>query len=149
MAIQKIQELGKTLKKELKKGLKKSPVEAVEVCHTKAPSIPKNLSNKKIEIGRVSLKNRNPDNYPQDWMLTTINEFHQNKIQNKYKIVSLDDGYKGLLMPIRTIPLCLKCHGTHISPKVKKVINSKYPKDKAYGYKVGDIRGFFWAKYKD
>ncbi len=149
LAIKKIQQFGKILKKELKAGLKKSPAKAVEICNLKAPEIQKQVSSEGIKIGRVSLKNRNPSNEPKDWMKDYINQFHENKVKKTYITTKLDNGKTGLLKPIRTMPLCLNCHGSNIDADLYKIIKSKYPKDKATGYNVGDIRGFFWAEYLD
>lgn len=139
--------LGGKLQQELSKAMRKSPVNAVEVCKIKAPEIAKAVSSDKMKIGRVSLKNRNPDNYPKDWMLPTIKKYHAKEIDNPYVVVPLEGNKKGVLKPIITMPLCTKCHGTEIAPEVKSKITALYPKDKATGFKPGDIRGFFWAEY--
>jgi hypothetical protein len=147
LAMKKIQQFGKILKKELKVGLKKSPAKAVEICNLKAPEIQKQVSSEGIKIGRVSLKNRNPHNKPKDWMKEYIIQFHENRIKRTYITTKLDNGKTGLLKPIRTMPVCLKCHGENIDGKLYKLIKQKYPTDKAIGYKIGDIRGFFWSEY--
>ena len=147
LALKKIQEFGKILKTELKKGLKESPQKAVEVCNLKAPEIQKQVSSDNISIGRVSLKNRNPNNKPKPWMKGYIQKFQSKEIKKSHIVVDLDNGKKGLLKPIITMPLCLKCHGANIDKSLLAVIKNKYPNDKAIGYKVGDIRGYFWAEY--
>lgn len=42
-------------------------------------------------------------------------------------------------------PPCLNCHGKKekLSPAVLKVLKVKYPEDKAFGYRNGDLRGAF------
>ena len=60
--LEKIKSFGKSLKKELKSGLKKSTQEAVKSCNLKAPELADKAGNDEIKIGRVSLKNRNPNN---------------------------------------------------------------------------------------
>jgi hypothetical protein len=147
LAIEKIQQFGKILKTELKAGLKKSPEAAVETCYLKAPEIQNTVSDKNITIGRVSLKNRNPNNSPKKWMLDYIDQFHQKKIKKAYITTKLEHNKTGLLKPIRTMPLCLKCHGSNIDKALYKIIKKKYPNDKAIGYETGEIRGFFWAEY--
>lgn len=147
LALKKIKKFGKVLKTELKKGLKESSVKAIEVCNVKAPEIQKQVSTDAIKIGRVSIKNRNPNNKPKKWMKTYIKQFHQKTLKKNHVVVKLSNGKNGLIKPIKTMPLCLKCHGTNIDKSLKEVILSKYPKDKATGYKLGDIRGFFWAEY--
>ncbi|PIK16412.1 DUF3365 domain-containing protein [Halobacteriovorax sp. JY17] len=135
------------LKVELQKGMKKSPLEAVTICNVKAPEIKKSLSSPNTQFGRVSLKNRNPSNYPKEWMLKYIEEFHNKETKEPYTVVKLQDGKQGLLKPIITMPLCLKCHGTNIKADLQEKISKLYPKDKAVGYKVGQIRGFFWSEF--
>jgi len=147
LALKKIKKFGKNLQKELKGGLRLSPLKAIEICQMKAPEIEKQVSSEGIKIGRVSLKKRNPQNAPKAWMRSYIKEFHEKKISKNYIITDLNNGKKGLLKPIRTMPLCLKCHGENIDKSLYRAILNKYPKDRAIGYKVGEIRGFFWAEY--
>ncbi len=146
-AIKVIKSLGQNLKKELKAAIKISPAHAVEVCNTKAMKITKDAELKGITVGRVSLKNRNPDNYPKDWMKAFIDKYHQKKVKKPYVVLDIGKNKKGILMPIKTGGLCLKCHGSHVDPKTSSKISELYPKDKALGYKAGQIRGFFWAEY--
>jgi len=142
-----IKGLGTNLKKELKKALKISAVNAVEKCKIKASKITALAAKKGITVGRVSRENRNPKNIPKEWMEKYIEAFHKKEIEKKYLTVSISKDKMGLLMPIKTMPVCLKCHGENISTGVSEKINSLYPKDKAVGYTVGQIRGFFWAEY--
>lgn len=148
-ALQAIKSLGTNLKKELQKAMKISKVNAVKTCNVKAMAIAKEASKKGIEVGRVSTKNRNPNNFPKEWMKPYIEKFHKKEIKDPYVVISLPNGKKGLLKPIATMPMCLNCHGTKIDADVMEEIKKHYPNDKAIGYKVGDIRGFFWAEYKE
>ncbi|MDD0854156.1 DUF3365 domain-containing protein [Halobacteriovorax sp. GB3] len=147
--LQTIQSLGSQLKKELKSSMRKSPVNAIETCHIQAPKISSELSTKDLKIGRVSFKNRNPDNKPKDWMISYMEDFHIKKIKSPYLVVQIDSKTKGLIKPIVTAPLCLTCHGENISTPIQHKIKKLYPNDKATGYKIGQIRGFFWATYKE
>ena len=136
---------GKELKAELRKGLKKSEIEALKVCHSMAPKIAKKYSNQKIKVGRVSSKPRNQDNYIENWMSQTIELYKQKKLTAAYTKVDLPSGGVGILKPIYINDVCLKCHGSNISSQTQKLIESHYPKDKATGYKIGDLRGFIWG----
>lgn len=80
-------------------------------------------------------------------MLDAIEKYHRGSEKRPFVEVQLSSGKTGLLKPIRTMPLCLNCHGSTIDPELYSVIQKKYPKDKAIDYKVGEIRGFFWATY--
>jgi ABC-type phosphate transport system auxiliary subunit len=146
-ALMKIQEFGKTLKAELKKGFQQSPTKALKICNVEAPVIQNKVSSNKIKVGRVSMKNRNPSNYPKDWMLPLISDFQNNKIKKQYVVIKLKNDKHGLLKPIKTDSLCLNCHGENVREELKKEIIKLYPEDKAMGYKAGDIRGYFWAIY--
>jgi hypothetical protein len=142
-----VKKMGKELKRELKSGMKKSPKEALEICNIKAPIIEQKYKKSNLKIGRVSLKSRNPNNKPKKWMLKYIEDFHKKKITKDYIIVDIDGARKGFLKPIITMPLCLKCHGANIDSALSKEILNRYPNDKAIGFSVGDIRGFFWSEY--
>ncbi|MCP4915070.1 MAG: DUF3365 domain-containing protein [Oligoflexia bacterium] len=147
-ALGQIKKLGMSLKSELQKGMKKSPIDALKACNIQAPIIQEKVSTSNIKVGRVSLKNRNPNNTPKPWMKSYIQDFHQGKIKKGYVVVSLEGKRKGILKPIKTMPLCLKCHGSDIDPKLAQEIGKRYPSDKAKGYKLGQIRGFFWAEFE-
>lgn len=148
-ALKQIKSLGGELKKELKSGLKESPSKALGLCNIKAPIIAKKLNSNEIKVGRVSLKNRNPLNKPKKWMLEEINKYHNKENNDEFVVVKINENKKGLLKPIMTMPMCLKCHGKEIDVNLKNEISQLYPKDKATGYSVGDIRGFFWAEFEE
>lgn len=142
-----------TLKHELVSAMKAGgPVNAIGVCNEKAPAIAKTKQQQLgFEIGRVSLKNRNPDNAPDEWEALVLELFETlKKLGNApgsleyYDIVETDAGREFRYMKaIPTGKVCTKCHGTEISPKVAAKLKELYPGDKATGFKVGDIRGAF------
>ncbi len=147
-AMNHIKKLGENLKSELIKAMKINPQEAVKVCNTKATKITSKISNKIIQVGRVSRRLRNPNNKIQRWMEKYIQEFETKKIKNKFIAVNISDTKRGILMPIKTQGVCLKCHGQNISKNLHSTINELYPSDQAIGYKTGEIRGYFWAQYE-
>ncbi|WP_419168712.1 Tll0287-like domain-containing protein [Halobacteriovorax sp.] len=147
-ALEAIQKTAMALKKELQSAMKVSPVNAIEVCNTKAMPITKKYHSKGIEVGRVSLKNRNPDNTVKDWMKETIDAYESGSNKKGYSVVRISNNQSGIIKPIKTMPLCLNCHGSNIKPEVSARINKLYPADKATGYKTGDTRGYFWATFK-
>ncbi|MFG1486289.1 DUF3365 domain-containing protein [Halobacteriovorax sp. RZ-2] len=147
-AVQAIQKTAMALKKELQSAMKVSPVNAVSVCNTKALPITKKYHEDGIEVGRVSLKNRNPNNTVKGWMNDAIMSYESGKNKKKYSVVRIDSDKNGIIMPIKTMPLCLNCHGDNLKPEVQNKITQLYPSDKATGYKSGDIRGYFWATFK-
>ena len=56
-------------------------------------------------------------------------------------------GYKRYVRPIFVEPACLACHGE--KDKRPDFIVKKYPKDKAFDFKVGDLRGIISVMIPD
>ena len=54
----------------------------------------------------------------------------------------------GLLRPIGVQAPCLACHGAAegLAPEIRDRIGSAYPGDRATGFQLGELRGFFWAE---
>ncbi|WP_044406704.1 Tll0287-like domain-containing protein [Thiomicrospira microaerophila] len=133
------------------------PVEAIEVCKTKAPEIARQIAKESNwDINRVSMKNRAPNAEPDAWERIMLQRFEAQlaagedpKTFEHGAIVH--DGGKAEYRYIRAVMIgenqpCLHCHGTDISPAVKQKILDAYPNDKATGYQVGQIRGAFSFK---
>lgn len=127
-------------------------VAAVSVCSDTAQLLTNNYGVEKgIYIKRVSFKNRNPNNQPDELEAKALKHFEELKSEGKldetseYFDIVEDNGVKVIryLKPIIVQAPCLNCHGSgmEIMPDVKKIIESKYPSDKALNYKVGDLRG--------
>jgi len=127
-------------------------VQAVSVCSDTAQLLTNEFGVERgVFIKRVSVKNRNKNNYPDDFEKRTLNRFEllkqNNELNNEteyYEIITEGD-YKYLryLKPILVQAECLNCHGnqTDMMPEVNNLIAQAYPQDKATGYKVGDLRG--------
>ena len=127
-------------------------VHAVSVCSDTAQILTNNFGIQKgVFIRRVSFKNRNPNNYPDDFEKKALNKFELLKQNNELnekteysKIVKEGEfTYLRYLKPIVVQAECLNCHGTKdaMMPDVKELIAIKYPEDKAFGYNIGDLRG--------
>lgn len=144
-----IKALGGTLKGELQAAMKNGgPVAALEVCHSKAPSIAAAISAEKgMEVGRVSLLNRNPGNAANEWQTAVLKDFESRKDQGEaadtlvYSAV-VDDQFR-FMKAIPTAEICLNCHGKNLNPEVSAELKNLYPDDKAVGFSVGDLRGAF------
>ena len=142
-----------SLKSELMSAMQSGgPLAAIEVCNTRAPEIAKTVSLEKgMELSRVSLKNRNPDNAPTDWQQSVLEDFDARKMAGEdptsiawQDVAKLESGREYRFMKaIPTGGLCLQCHGETLDPAVAGKIEELYPDDKATGYKAGDIRGAF------
>lgn len=127
-------------------------VRAVSVCSDTAQILTNNFGIQKgLFIRRVSFKNRNPNNYPDDFEKKVLNKFEMLKKNNElddkkeyFEIVKEGEFiYLRYLKPIVIQAECLNCHGTKdaMMPEVKELIANKYPEDKAIGYTIGDLRG--------
>jgi len=127
-------------------------LQAVSVCSDTAQVLTNNFGLQKgVYIKRVSFKNRNENNFPDDFEKKVLNKFemlHQNKELNsetEHAEIVEEGEFKYLryLKPILVQAECLNCHGseTDIMPEVKQLIAQEYTSDKAVGYKIGDLRG--------
>ncbi len=141
----------KTLGKNLKKHMKKEgPLGAAKFCNAEAFSLTELIDKKAgedVTVKRISLKNRNPANAPENSekiVMETFETLHNtNVILPKFLVERVNAStvkyYKPLII---NKGVCLKCHGDIAkSPKLSKFITAHYPEDKATHYKMGDLRG--------
>ena len=127
-------------------------LQAVSVCSDTAQVLTNNFGVEKgVYIKRVSLRNRNVNNAPDDFEKMVLSKFtmmQQNNELNgetEYAEIVEEGEFKYLryVKPILVQAECLNCHGSEneIMPEVKQLISQAYPDDKAVGYKIGDLRG--------
>jgi len=148
-----IMELAVALKTELKGAMQAGGlVAAIGVCNTQAmPITQKVASEQGLLLSRVSLKNRNPANLPNEWQNAVLEDFEQQKAAGKNigslvwsETVEVDGKQEFRFMKaIPADPVCLNCHGADLSPDVNQILADLYPLDRATGYRDGDIRGAF------
>ena len=150
------------LKGELVKGMKAGgPVTAIDVCHSLAPAIAQKHSEESgWDVGRTSLKLRNPGNAPDAWETGVLNRFAEQRAKGEspdalvYAETVTVDGQeyfrfmKGIVMPPLEKMPCLKCHGEELDSKTAAALDQLYPQDEARGYKAGQVRGAFTLKKK-
>ena len=150
------------LKVELGKGMKAGgPVAAIGVCNTRAPEIAMEHSQSSgWDVGRTSLRLRNPNNAPDVWETKVLQQFEEQRAKGEgpdalvHAEVVEDGGekyfrfMKGIVMPPLEKMPCLKCHGEDIDPNTAATLDVLYPQDKARGYKAGQVRGAFTLKKK-
>lgn len=120
------------------------PSQAVGVCQNIAPNLAQQVGQDHgVRIGRTSTKRRNPDNSVPDWALGAV---ASNTAEPVAFVAS--DGRVARLRPISTMPLCVQCHGPRdqLAPAVRDALATAYPDDRATGFNVGDIRGYFWVE---
>lgn len=151
-----VKEFGGSLKEALGKAMQEGgPLNAIEACNKVAPHIAHEQSAKHgWDVGRTSLKTRNDANAPDEWEQKVLASFEERKAKGEdvekmeHAEVVTENG-KQVFRYMKAIPtaeVCLKCHGAEVDPKVKAKLEGLYPNDKAYGFKMGDIRGAFTIK---
>jgi len=144
-----VTELKGALKTAMKAG---GPVMAIKTCRLNAPVIARRIGHEKgWQVGRTSLKVRNPDNRPDAWEkggLEAFETLHKKGVATsklvQSAIVDDEEGQRfRFLKAIPTGKLCLSCHGEKISAKVRQALKESYPQDQALGFRPGDLRGAF------
>ncbi len=142
-AHEEVTEIRAQYKKALQKALKqKGTAGAIAEC-----KLPDAIPDK-TKVGRTSLKLRNPGNTAPAWVKPILDEWSAAKPSSipKHKLVELGNHRYGYAEPIFTEPVCLDCHGKHISPMVRKTLKATYPEDKAIDFEVGQLRGLIWLE---
>lgn len=133
-----------TLVKQLTKQIEDSgAAKAIDFCHVNAIPLTQSVADKHgLKVYRVSDKNRNPDNAPNEEELKVIEQYKQQLLAGEQlKPQKTDTHYYA---PLVTNAMCLQCHGdktNNIKPEVASLISEKYPDDKAFGYKENEVRG--------
>lgn len=125
---------------------------AVRACSEVAQTVTEEFAHEQgLEIRRVSLRARNPKDRPDEWEAARLKAWEREYKPGTapaevFEIVE-EDGrrFARYLKPILVQPMCLGCHGPkdRISEEVRQVLEERYPRDHATGYKAGDLRGAF------
>lgn len=150
-----VQQLGAALKKELAVN---GPEGAISVCRDMAPAIAGELSRRSgSRVARVSLRPRNPLlGEPDEWEQRVLADFDRRAASGE-KPDSMEFAetvteplgrYFRYMKALPVQPLCLTCHGTaeNISDQVKQKLAIEYPRDRATGYQLGQVRGAITIK---
>ncbi|MFP5382855.1 MAG: DUF3365 domain-containing protein [Gammaproteobacteria bacterium] len=147
-------ELGNRLREQLTAAMQAGgPLAAVAVCQERAVPIADAISNSNDgwEVGRTSLRVRNPDNAPDSWERSVLETFDRRQaagetpatIEQEAVITVGEQRYYRYMKAITTGDACVLCHGSNIPPELQEHIGKLYPDDRATGYKAGDLRGAF------
>ena len=104
---------------------------------------------KNAQVSRVSLKNRNPDNVPNEWQGAILKDFdiraaNGEDVVTMGSISIVDHEGKKRVRFMKATPTegaCLACHGAQISGDIQAKLDELYPDDKATGYSLGEVRG--------
>ena len=146
-----IKMLGGALKTELKAHMKKDPtgLDAMAFCTGSADKITKEVNVKLpsyAKVRRTALKVRNGSVNTPDATDEKVMKAYEAAIAAKtftpkdIKVVE-EGNVTRVYKPLVTKAVCLKCHGSQLSPKISEALKSAYPADKAVGFKEGDLRG--------
>ncbi len=139
--------LGARLKTELDRG---GPAAAVSVCRDSAQSMTADVAAETgVAVGRTSHRLRNPGNAPREWARPFVAAVDSGTMAADVKAVVVDLGDRvGVLQPIPTAALCLRCHGSpdSLDADLVKIVRESYPQDQAVGFAENELRGFFWAE---
>ncbi|MFL5272551.1 MAG: DUF3365 domain-containing protein [Anaeromyxobacteraceae bacterium] len=101
-----------------------------------------------VEVGRTSARLRNPENAAPAWARGHVAETDGRKAA-AVAPVAFDLGDRvGLLRPIEVRKRCLGCHASpaRTPASTREWLGRAYPQDRAWGYALGDLRGFWWAE---
>jgi hypothetical protein len=152
-AIEATMEYAGALKSELMAAMNSGgAIEAIEVCNTRALVIGREVSlANNVNLSRVSIRNRNPANAPNEWQTAVLEAFETRKQAGEgvdtltwHEVAETDNGSEFRFMKaIPTGGLCLQCHGPNIAPPVAEKLAELYPDDQATGFNEGDLRGAF------
>lgn len=135
-----------SLQQALKAGLADGPVAAVDACRLRAPALAEAVTPDGVRVGRGSHRLRNPDNAAPDWVEPILARYLAEPSDREPATVPLGEGRAGYVEPIVLGPLCETCHGDAIAPELAARIASRYPEDRAVGFRTGDLRGVFWVE---
>ena len=142
-----IKTLGSQLKAALSAG---GPEGALPICRTVAMPLTKGTAEKftGLSITRVTDKPRNPANTADEADLAALAHFQAAKADDEPELLAhLTTAPNGKTVryyrPLRISETCLKCHGDRkeMSKPLRALLTDAYPKDKAHGYALGDLRG--------
>ncbi|GAB6074206.1 EAL domain-containing protein [Nautilia lithotrophica] len=108
--------------------------------------------NEKIYVKQTSDRYRNPNNKPNEYEIYAINFFKNHpdakeffQIHNGHKFISYEHLFYAY--PLKIEKSCLKCHGpkNEISKPLLEKLEKIYG-NRAFGYKLGEIRGIISIK---
>ncbi|TPV58500.1 DUF3365 domain-containing protein [Aestuariibacter sp. GS-14] len=147
--------LGAELKQALQAAIKQGGLtEGIRVCKELAPQLAAKYSVNGWQVGRTSLKVRNPNNAPDGWETEALIAM-ENALANGGAPMQAAQAHTGAdlaewryMQPIVTQAVCLNCHGAQLTPDVSQTLQVHYPEDQATGFEDGQLRGAFTLRYQ-
>lgn len=122
---------------------------AAASCSESAQSVTEQYAREKgMEIRRVSLKYRNRRDMPDEWESARLRQWAASGEPPSEVFETVTENNRRFfryLKPITIQTMCLSCHGSpeQIPADVRSLLDQRYPRDRATGYKAGDLRGAF------
>ncbi|MGQ9917501.1 MAG: Tll0287-like domain-containing protein [Bryobacteraceae bacterium] len=125
---------------------------AARACSELAQNVTEEFGRERgLEIRRVSLRARNPKDQPDEWEAAKLREWERlykpgSPPEEVFEVV--EEGgrrYARHMRPIVVQAMCLGCHGMResMAEEVRQALDERYPRDRATGYRAGDLRGAF------
>ncbi len=150
-----INDLGRVLQQLLGEEMKQGGYAgAVKSCAENAQAVTEEFARERgLELRRISFKYRNTKDQPDEWEAQQLRawakqmEAGQPAAPVEETVTENGRRFLRVMKPIAMQAVCLGCHGPRdqIAPEVKEALDAHYPRDKATGYKTGELRGAFSA----
>ena len=142
-----------TLRNALQSSMAKSGATgAIDFCQVNAYPITSSYANNDTLIRRAALRFRNPANQPDTLENRILLEFQSSLAEGKNlapKLIRRADSIH-YFKPIQLQAMCITCHGdptSAIAAATLAAIQSKYPDDRAVGFKENELRGMWHIKW--
>lgn len=130
-----------TLRETLVNGVteRPSPETFQAVCKPVGVNLKKRAGELGVKVRQASDKYRNPEHKATALEMTALQTFRSDK--DKVGYWQEKDGQRHYFRRIDVLNQCLACHG----PKDQRpqFVTSKFPDDRAFGFKQGDLRGVY------
>lgn len=147
-------QLGNRLKGELMTAMQAGgPLAAIDTCHLQAQPLTADTGTASgWQVGRTSLRLRNPANAPDRWEQSVLEDFaarvaagESPAALNAQTLTRTADGGQEFryMKAIATQEPCTVCHGTAIAAEIQAKLRELYPDDRATGFSAGELRGAF------
>lgn len=153
-----LKDFGDRLRTELREAMTRDGAPAaVDFCHVQAPRIAEQvMAGHGVRLGRVAVpgRNRNPGNVAEGWLRVLATQFQAavdtGGAPEAQMAVIRQDVPAGVELRmargIRVEAACLMCHGDNIAPEIASRLSKHYPRDRATGFREGDLRGLVWVE---
>lgn len=124
------------------------PEHAIAICVQEAHALADSVAQARgegWEVKRTTRRTRNPANAPDRLEQSALDRFHAAEADGglAHYVQRTPEGSYRYYRPLRTAPMCLECHGDRdqLDPRVRRVLDERYPHDQATGYGDGELRG--------